>query len=339
MDAYSRADVLAGLYGLDNRPFLDYLKGKGFFVADESHTNYTQTIFSIPSTLNFDYIDVPTGSQEDGQYFLQRINDNRLVGLLKQCGYRIAVTKSGFYYTDQIPADLHLAGSGLLNEFEGMLLTDTPAGILAGALNLEPAPESFAAHRQRALDSFSQLKRGAQIPGPKIVFAHIVTPHPPFIFDANGNQRTVERAYSMGDGDDFGGTLDEYRSGYAGQVQFANHMLEQAIDALLANSKTPPVIIIQGDHGAGSGLDWDSPQATCLWERSAILNAIYLPGGNTEQLYPSISPVNSFRVVLNDIFGTELPLLPDRTYFTSHRLIRQAIDITSERDSQANCRR
>ena len=63
LDAYSGADVLDELYGLDNRPFLDSLRSKGFYVADDSHTNYTQTIFSVPSTLNFDYIDVPTGSQ------------------------------------------------------------------------------------------------------------------------------------------------------------------------------------------------------------------------------------------------------------------------------------
>jgi len=337
LDAYSGADVLDELYGLDNRPFLDSLRSKGFYVADESHTNYTQTIFSIPAALNFDYIDVPTGNQEDGQYFLKRINENTLMRLLKQCGYRIAVLESGFYYTDQMDADLRLTGSGILNEFEGLLLADSPAGILAEALNLEPPAESYAAHRQRVLDGFNQLKRAYQVPGPIFVFAHLITPHPPFIFDAKGGQIDVARGYSIGDGDDFTGTLDEYRTGYAGQVQFANRKLEQAIDSILASSDEPPVIIIQGDHGAGSGLDWDSPDLTCLWERASILNAYYLAGEAPDQLYPSISPVNSFRVVLNTIFGTDLPLLPDRTYFTSHRLERQAIDITADRDSFANC--
>ena len=225
LDAYSGADVLDGLYGLDNRPFLDSLRSKGFYVADESHTNYTQTIFSIPSALNFDYIDLPTGNQEDGQYFLERINENTLMRLLKQCGYRIAVLESGFYYTDQMDADLRLTGSGILNEFEGMLLADSPAGILAEAFNLEPPAESYAAHRQRVLDGFNQLRRAYQIPGPVFVFAHLITPHPPFIFDAKGGQIDVARGYSIGDGDDFTGTLDEYRTGYAGQVQFANRKL------------------------------------------------------------------------------------------------------------------
>ncbi len=337
LDAYTRQDVLQELYGVDNTSFLEYLRGKGFFVADASHTNYTQTIFSFPSALNFEYIDAPSGEIEDGQYFLERTNNNRLMRLLRTCGYRIAVLESGFYYTDQIPADLRLTGSGVLNEFEGLLLADTPYSVLAEALQLEPPASSYAAHRQRVLDGFSQLRNAAQIPGPKLVFAHLVTPHPPFVFEPKATAQDPPRAYAMGDGDDFGGALDEYRQGYAGQVRFANRKLEGAIDALLANSQNPPVIILQGDHGAGSRLDWDSPAASCLWERSAILNAYYLPAAGKVALYPSISPVNSFRVVLNSIFGTELPLLPDRTYFTSHRLVRQVIDITAERDSRANC--
>jgi len=141
----------------------------------------------------------------------------------------------------------------------------------------------------------------------------------------------------MGDGDDYAGDWQEYRQGYASQVEFANRKLKSAVSALLARSNTPPVIILQGDHGPGSRLNWGSPADSCLWERSGILNAYYIPGGSQE-LYPSISPVNSFRVILNAVFGTSQPLLPDRTYFTSHRLLRQAIDISEERDSRANCK-
>jgi hypothetical protein len=337
MDAYGRSDVLAELYGVDNRPFLDFLRQKGFFVADESHTNYTQTIFSIPAALNFAYIEPPQGSIEDGQYFLERIRENELMRLLRGCGYRVAVLESGYYYTDHLDADYHLTGSGMLNEFENLLLAGTPAEVVAEKYKLDPpAEQSYAAHRLRTLDGLNQLRWAYQIPGPKIVFAHLVLPHPPFIFDATGHPVEPSRPYSIGDGDEYEGSLEEYRAGYATQVEFADRRLRQAISALLSRSKQPPVIILQGDHGPGGRLNWNSPDESCLWERSGILNAYYLPGG-TEQLYPSITPVNSFRVVLNAVFGTHLPLLPDRTYFTSHRLERQAIDITEQRDSKANC--
>jgi hypothetical protein len=114
-------------------------------------------------------------------------------------------------------------------------------------------------------------------------------------------------------------------------------MLEKTINEILTESQTPPVIIIQGDHGPGGHLDWDSPSQTCLAERTAILNAYYLPGYTPKQLYPEITPVNSFRVILNHYFGARLELLPDQTYFTSSRLERQVIDITGKRDLTVNC--
>jgi hypothetical protein len=51
-------------------------------------------------------------------------------------------------------------------------------------------------------------------------------------------------------------------------------------------------------------------------DRFSILNAYYLGGRESSLLYPSISPVNTFRVVLNEFFGMDLELLPDRSYFS-----------------------
>jgi hypothetical protein len=48
----------------------------------------------------------------------------------------------------------------------------------------------------------------------------------------------------------------------------------------------------------------------------AILNAYRLPGDGVEKIYPSITPVNSFRVVFDTYFGTSLGLLEDRALFS-----------------------
>lgn len=45
-----------------------------------------------------------------------------------------------------------------------------------------------------------------------------------------------------------------------------------------------------------------------------ILNAFYLPGVNTDVLYPNISPVNTFRLVFNLYFNTDLQLLADESF-------------------------
>ena len=305
---------------MDNYAFLEYLRGKGFYVADESHTNYTQTIFSFPSALNFEFIDAPSGEIEDGQYFLERTNNNRLMRLLRTCGYRIAVLESGFYYTDQIPADLRLTGSGVLNEFEALLLADTPYSVLAAALQLEPPASSYAAHRQTVLDGFSQLRNAAQIPGPKLFFAHLVMPHPPFVFDAQGRSRSTRRGHTpWAMATIMAGHWTSTARVTPGRCSSPTASWQAAIDALLASSPDPA-----GDHPAGrsrpgSRLDWDSPDSLlpvgALGDPQRLLPA---PSGQAV-LYPAISPVNSFRMVLNSVFGTRLAALPDRTYFTTHR--------------------
>jgi hypothetical protein len=337
LDGYGRGDVLADLYGFDNQPFLDSLRRKGFYVADQSHTNYIQTIFSIPSGLNFSYI-APHGEDESGQaYFSGLVRRNKIMAMLKRCGYRTVAFESGFFFTNRPVVDIYLELGLGLNEFENLLLADSPVDVLAEELDLELSEHSYEAHRQRVLYTFEKLGEMPQMPGPKFVFAHIISPHPPFIFDQAGQPVEPKYSYYIGDGDDYQGSLEEYLAGYPAQVQFVNQKLEQVFDSLLADSKKPPVIIIQGDHGPGSRLVWDAPEQTCLWERTPILNAYYLPGAGEGWLYPSISPVNSFRVVLNAYFGTNLTLLPDATYFSSHLLERQVIDITTQRTARANC--
>jgi hypothetical protein len=71
---------------------------------------------------------------------------------------------------------------------------------------------------------------------------------------------------------------------------------------IIKQSEVPPVIIIQGDHG--SMLDNEN--------RFLILYAIYLPYG-TSEVYPSISPVNTYRVIFNQLFNTNFSLLGDKS--------------------------
>jgi len=85
-----------------------------------------------------------------------------------------------------------------------------------------------------------------------------------------------------------------------------NTRVLEAVDTILEESDTPPIIIIQGDHGA-----WIQPKDRLMW----ILNAYYLPENN-DKLYPSISPVNTFRLVFNLYFGGRYEMLEDVSYFS-----------------------
>jgi hypothetical protein len=48
------------------------------------------------------------------------------------------------------------------------------------------------------------------------------------------------------------------------------------------------------------------------------LNVYYLGDAPQDGLYPSITPVNSFRVALAARFGASLPLLEDVSYFSTY---------------------
>ena len=337
LDGYGRADVLEDLYGVDNSAFLEVLEEKGFYIAKQSHTNYLQSIFSIPSGLSFSYLDSEPENTDAVEYFTNLSANNQIMRTLKQCGYQTIAFETGFYFTDHPQVDLYLSSGSPLNNFENLLLAGSLLDWLPEVIYQKPSAHSYEGHRERVLYAFEQLATIPKLPGPKMVFAHIVSPHPPFVFDAQGNPIEPMHSYSMNDGDDYQGDWDEYKVGYAEQVGFVNRMLEEVLDSILRKSSTSPIIIIQGDHGPGAFHDWDTPEKTCLWERSPILNAYHLPGIDEKKLIPDITPVNSFRIVLNEYFNTDLELLPDKTYFTSHRLKRQIMDVTEQRDSMLNC--
>mgnify|MGYP003492704243 FL=1 len=64
-----------------------------------------------------------------------------------------------------------------------------------------------------------------------------------------------------------------------------------------------------GDHGPSGVPSKDQPAL-----RMSILNAYYVSAAAKKDLYPAITPVNSFRVIFNHYFGTEYPLLEDFAY-------------------------
>jgi hypothetical protein len=75
-------------------------------------------------------------------------------------------------------------------------------------------------------------------------------------------------------------------------------------------------------------LDFDDIENTYLPERMSILNAYYFPKQAYQNLYPEITPVNSFRVILNQFFGSNLPLLDDFSYFGTQEKRYEFFDIT-----------
>lgn len=316
LDTYMRADVLVTEVGYDNSQFLESLRELGFYVANCSRSNYEDTLFSLSSSLNMAYL--PELSQileqsglNSGSIFAL-ISHNRVRSTLEQAGYKTVAFQTGFDWTDWRNADLYLSVDTQpldltwLSGFEVLFLETTVARLAldaryALASNRQVAPQfRFGAHVELQRSLLDQLPRVPSIDGPTFAFAHVLIPHVPYVFAPDG-QLLTDPGYFSAEG--YGAVSEDYlRRGYSYAVEFIDRRMIAIVSALIQNSDPPPVIIIQGDHG----LRGES--------KLSILNAYFFPPGARDRLYLTISPVNSFRILLSELFGADLDPLPDRSY-------------------------
>jgi succinate dehydrogenase hydrophobic anchor subunit len=342
LDGYGRADSLATLYGYDNSPFLDELKSRGFYIGDQSQSNYLRTSLSITSALNMEYINFTenlAGTESTNRIpMFELASNNRARQLLEQAGFKFVLVDSGSAFTRFYDAEYFLTPFRTQpNLFEMWFYSTTALGALyEPELPFTPFLQEyfpvagFSTHRKFILDGLNTLSAVPEIPGPKFVFAHIIAPHPPFVLDETGAPLHPNYPYVTGDGASFVSDKEAYKKGYIGQVKYLNGRVLAVVDDILKKSESPPVIVIQGDHGPGLLLmNGDSPD-NCLWERASILNVYYFPENKTSALYPSISPINSFRTIFNTYFGTSFDPLPDKTYYSLFEVPYNFLEITDK---------
>jgi hypothetical protein len=307
LDAYGRADVLQEMFGYDNTPFLQALRSRGFYVAECSQSNYGQTMLSLTSSLNFDYLDALTSSltpEEDTRAPLRALGQyNSARKFLDAQGYNTVSFATNFPVSEWKDADYFvdppLQG---MSDFEIMLVQTSAGRAPLDMLNKPPERASAEWYRRRTLSALNALEHIVpDIPGPKFVFAHLVIPHHPFVFGPNGEAL---------DGIESGvPEFEEYKARYPDQVTYINKRITEILDLILQRSSDPPVIVIQGDHGPAP--------FDVVERRMKILNAYYFPD-NTEGLYPTITPVNTFRLIFNKYLGQSYPLLEDRSLYSAY---------------------
>jgi hypothetical protein len=311
LDGYGRSDTLEEVYGYDNAQFRQGLRRLGFVVAECAQSNYAQTDLSIASATNLLYLeslgDTYRAGSGDRLPLRPLIRASAVRRALEALGYRTVAFDTGYTFINLTDADLYFSpvlGSGLAG-FELLFLRST-AGLIAldGTAWL---PQFLAAglsqpqdaHRARVLYAFDELERLGSTPGPKFVYAHIVSPHDPFVFGPDGEPVSGAAIPTAA------GTEWEQQA-YAGQVRFISERSLAMLERLIAGSERPAVILLQADHGPG----WNSAAG-----RMGILSA-YRFAGAEAAVAPDITPVNSFRVLFNTLFGTSFALLPNVSYFS-----------------------
>lgn len=328
LDAYGRADMLKKYYHQDNSLFVKALQSRGFYVAENSSSNYAQTSRSLSSMLNLQYH--PDSENPRSKVPVKFLMQQNLVRrFLERHGYTTIAFASGYSPTEMRSADRYLQPLAVMTEFERTLCEYTPIrtllakGIIGGDSSRLTRLErdmlkipilsnsktiaskwSRSMQRDRIRYTLDRLREGKFDEGPIYVFAHIVCPHEPYVFDKNGDAPDLPE---LGPGES---KAERMRSLYAGQVQFINKEILDVIDAIQQRSPNA-VILLHGDHGPrffSGATEWKD-YVRCL---TGILNALYLPGTDAERiLYQHVSPVNTYRVVFNEYFNANIHTLKD----------------------------
>ncbi len=310
LDMYTRQDLLKSVYGFDNSSFVNALEQRGFYVGKCSQSNYTRTEVSIASSLNLSYLpeldpQFANTKSTARSHLWDTLRHSTARYELESMGYKTVSFANGFPWSEMDDANVFLTPppfSSGMTEFETLFMETTLARVAQdfGWIDLDQiSGQNF---RDRDMLVFNSMKNVAKMPGPKFVYTHLILPHPPFVFGPDGKYTNPADFWN----DQKLYPPDKFAVGYVNQTQFLNGKLLETIDTILSESKTPPVIILQGDHGP-----WIQPNPQHFF----ILNAYYLPG-HEKELYPTVSPVNSFRMVFNDYFGGKYDMLPDKTYYS-----------------------
>lgn len=309
LDSYGREDLLWSAYRYDNSAFIEGLRERGFYVAECSQSNYVRTELSVGSSLNMMYL-----QELDPAFTPDSIKRRVLWNSLKYSatrynfetlGYKTVAFATGFAWSDVDDADIFYTPSSFsagMTEFETLFMKTTLARHAQDLGWVDADAIMGQNFRDRTLLVFDTVDDIARMPEATFAYIHVISPHPPFVFGPDGKPTyppdywNENRQYPP----------DLYAQGYQNQLTFLNQKVLEAVDAILVESETPPIIVLQGDHGP-----WHQTRDKRMW----ILNAYYLPG-HQDKLFSKISPVNTFRLIFNAYFGGNYDMLPNVSYFS-----------------------
>jgi len=320
LDAYGGSEAQKIFLNYTNSEFIDFLTKKGFFVSSKSYSNYLDTAFSVTSTLNMKYLNYLTEEKgidsSDKTELVKMSRDNIVFQYLKSKGYTIFNIESGSVHTGSMKnVDFVLCApkNYATSEFEMMLIRTT-------LLNSIHVQLFSGDKRDKILCGFSELgKMSERNDNPKFVLAHLMIPHRPYLFGANG-EVIIPKFLSL-DNQDVNWDSDLY----LGQLKFANKKMIDVVEQL-TKTDTPPIIIIQSDHGM-RGIEPKN-----LYENNLKLfnnfKSYYFPEKGRNLEFETTTPVNSFRVLFNLYFDDDYEILEDKIYSTNLKKPHEFRDVT-----------
>lgn len=307
MDEYAGIRSLQEKFGYNNSQFVNKLKAAGFFVAAAPNSNYNSTPFSLASMLNLNYSNSFVKDElKDISAFgkaAKEIQDNWLVSFLRSNGYHIK-NYSGFRISGVSSSAFNFMAIenrlALEKTFGSVLKNEIFTRVSSNAFQ-QIAGTHIAkvdAYNRSVYDSVAQMIKLDKDTVPQFVYAHFYVPHEPFLNRKDGTIRKYADAF-------YDKRKGRYKDAYIDYLQFANNRMEQFVKQIM-QKKGEKIILLVSDHG--ERFTEGEVKGSAFNNFFAVYNSQHNYSGFTD----SFPLINTFRVVLNNCFNQQLPMLENR---------------------------
>ncbi|MBI1781329.1 MAG: sulfatase-like hydrolase/transferase, partial [Sphingobacteriales bacterium] len=307
LDEYFGSKGLKEYFNYDNSCFENKLKQNGFTIITNTKSNYHYTVFSMASILSMDYIKDMGEQTVYNQYGYYKatlgIRQNEVCKIFEKQGYDIV------NYSD-FDMEGHPAGQGYHLLPSGQALISNRTMYYQVKKNLpyflaryakftgmanELAERYIEINEQRLNKTLEEAKPNTQ--KPSFTYLHLNMPHVPYAYDSSGNKVLAKWFGNL--------TLKQKDEMYLQYLIYTNKKIAGFIDSLQTKTDHKAIIILLSDHGYREALN----KTLALAHENFF--AVYEPQSKGAFQKDSITSVNTFRILLNDLFKENLPLVKD----------------------------
>lgn len=295
--------------GLDSN-----LRARGFQVANDCRSNYNATPLSISSIYNMGHVtDLIPMTKPTAKNFAEALHDIEHAFIPRwfvASGYRF-VNLSMFRILGEEPV---IKGDFIVLSPREMLLHPTFTSSILHDLrwHLVESKNGFDSFtRDRKFLPFKRFNQMVQEGisraidrtdrKPVFLYAHLYLPHPPIFYDAAGNDIPEDSAVDI--------RFVTRTKNFLGYLAYTDKYILRVVDSI--HQKDPSaVILIQSDHGYR-----DLGEKVPLTDWHLNYFAVNIPGKQVKGL-DSMTNINTFPLVLNELFGLNWPKQKDSLVIT-----------------------
>lgn len=334
-DGYPSDARLLTDMNFDNSPFTEALSERGFVIAPHAQSNYGSTYHSLAATLNMRYYKTNPTDLNDIDYLKLSVVNSSAADELLRLGYTYVQFVSGYVAASpiadinrdfapggpiEIQAEDTVLSTSLMPDrqaeqaqttrdaatffrqpFTPLYIDTTVLRVVRSQLEKQRLSEKLVPYHgndaQRFLDTIDEIGTIVSMPEATFTIVHLMQPHLPINFNENGDiiAQSNEPSHAQ----------------FYADLRYSNSQFLRMIDTILQDSANAPIIVFQADHGSYFGKVWTMDARLTHFD---VYAAYYLPEGFDLELPHPFTMINSFTLILNEVFDIGLDLQPDRLH-------------------------